>query len=69
MSKNEIVTVLNSVKLSDDIGMGGYSDTAAYKLANGDIDATTAGLPDDVRAAIVEAKAQGIQIEFEDFGR
>lgn len=46
------IDVLRSTILPESIGLGGYAESAAYKLANGDISINTRGLTDVVRTAI-----------------
>lgn len=65
MTREKAIEVLGSTILGEEIGLGGYSDSAAYKLANGDISATTAGLSDEVVAAINVVES----LEFEELGR
>lgn len=65
-SRGEVIETLASARLGEDVGIGGYSETAAYKWCNGDISETTAGLTDEVREAIRAAKL--MRLDWEDFG-
>ena len=49
MKRNNAIGRLAEITLSEDIGIGGYTDSAAYKLANGDIKSDTPGLDDETR--------------------
>ncbi len=64
LTKRQAIDLLHDITLSEDIGLGGYQDTAAYKFCNGDISRTTEGLPDDVREAIGQ---WGGEITWDDF--
>lgn len=66
LTRDEVIRVLMVNKLGENVGLGGYTDTAAYKLCNGDISSTTAGLSDDVRAAVIAASEMGL--DWEDYG-
>lgn len=65
MTRSQAVAILTETRLDETIGMGGYADSAAYKLANGDISERTAGLSDEVREAITVAG----DLDFEDIDR
>lgn len=67
-TRNQAIETLTTTTLGEEIGLGGYTDSAAYKLANGDIDASTDGLSDEVRDAIRTVKATG-GLEFAEIGR
>lgn len=64
-ARSQAIEELVNTILGEDVGVGGYKDSAAYKLANGDIDATTAGL----NAETVEAIRAVGTLEFEEIGR
>ena len=51
-NRQDAINLLTSTILGEDIGIGSYRDSAAYKLCNGDISAKTSGLSDDVINAI-----------------
>jgi hypothetical protein len=65
MTREQAIEVLTSTIIGEEIGMGGYRDSAAYKLANGDISETTAGLSEETIEAI---KAVG-SLDFAEIGR
>lgn len=65
MTREQAIEILTSTILGEDIGLGGYSDSAAYKLVNGDISAKTTGLSDEVIAAINAADS----LAWEEIGR
>lgn len=64
-TRKQAIEELNSIKLGEDVGAGGYTDTAAYKLANSDIDAKTEGLSQEVIDLINVVGS----VEFEEIGR
>ena len=66
MTREAAIAILTEARLDETIGMGGYADSAAYKLANGDISAQTAGLSDEVREAIA---AVGGDLDFDEIDR
>lgn len=65
MTREQAIEVLASTILGEEIGLGGYSDSAAYKLVNGDISANTKGLSEEVVAAINAADS----LTWEEIGR
>lgn len=65
MTRSQAVAILTETTLDETVGMGGYADSAAYKLCNGDISEQTAGLSDEVREAITVAG----DLDFEDIDR
>lgn len=65
MTRKQAISILTSTILGEEIGLGGYRDSAAYKLVNGDISAKTNGLSDEVIAAINAAPS----LTWEEIGR
>lgn len=65
MTREQAIEILTTTIIGEEIGLGGYSDSAAYKLCNGDISDKTAGLSDDVRQAIEAVET----LEWEEIGR
>lgn len=52
MTRAEAIEILTSTTLGEEVGMGAYTASAAYKSANGDIYDGTPGLSDEIRAAL-----------------
>lgn len=52
MTRRDAIARLTEITLSEDIGIGGYVDSAAYKLANADISSDTSGLDDETRRLV-----------------
>jgi len=52
MTRRDAIARLTEITLSEDIGIGGYTDSAAYKIANGDIGGDTSGLDDETRRLV-----------------
>ena len=52
MTRAAAIEILISTTLDEDVGVGHYRASAAYKLVNGDINASTEGLSEEIRAAI-----------------
>lgn len=65
MTRSAAIAILTETRLDETVGIGGYADSAAYKLANGDISERTAGLSDEVRAAITVVG----DLDFDDIDR
>ena len=51
-TRTAAIDTLKATIISEDIGHGGYSDSAAYKLVSGDISTDTPGLSPEIVAAI-----------------
>jgi hypothetical protein len=52
MTRPEAIQYLATITLGENVGIGGYSASASYKLANGDIGGNTSGLDADTREAV-----------------